>query len=119
MLYNICKSNEIEENIMKVFTLNKNKDILIGRKNGKLFAFNNMCPHKGASLSKGELIDDKIICYMHCYEYNIFNGKLENMKSWKKDDTWQEQNINWRKSEDLELYKILEENGSIYIKFED
>ncbi|MGD1835439.1 MAG: Rieske (2Fe-2S) protein [Nitrososphaeraceae archaeon] len=119
MLYNICKSNEIEENFMKVFTLDKNIDVLVGRKNGKLFAFNNMCPHKGASLSKGELINDKIICYMHGYEYNIFNGKLENMKSWKKDINWKEQNINWRKSKDLELYSILEENGHIYIKIEN
>ena len=68
---------------MAVFTVEQT-DVLIGRRNGKLFAFNNSCPHRGASLSKGEFNNDNIVCYMHGYEFNVFTGKLENMKSWKK-----------------------------------
>ena len=82
------------------------EEIIIGKKNDRLFAFNNICPHKGASLSKGNLNDDNIVCYMHGYEYNIFTGKLENMKSWKKDSTWVEQNAQWRYSDNLKTYKI-------------
>ena len=43
---------------------------------------------------------------MHGYQYNVFTGKLENMKSWKKDETWIEQNEQWRYSDDLQIYKI-------------
>ncbi|MFL6339813.1 MAG: Rieske (2Fe-2S) protein, partial [Nitrososphaeraceae archaeon] len=53
MLYRVCSSDEINNNSMVVFTIN-HTDILIGRRNGKLFACNNSCPHRGASLSKGE-----------------------------------------------------------------
>jgi hypothetical protein len=52
---------------------------------------------------------------MHGYEYNVFTGRLENMKSWKKDDTWKEQASAWRYSDNLKTYKIYEENGKILI----
>ena len=30
-------------------------------------------------------MEKNIICYMHGYEYNIFDGRLVKMKSWKKE----------------------------------
>ena len=99
---------------MAVFTI-KQTDVLIGRRNGKLFAFNNSCPHRGASLSKGEFNDNNIICYMHGYEFNVFTGKLENVKSWKKENTWIEQSAEWRKSGDLILYTVIEKDKDIYV----
>ena len=110
----ISISEKIKDNTIQCFTID-GTDIVIGRRNGKLFAFNNSCPHRGASLSKGELKGDNIVCYMHGYEFNVFTGKLENMKSWKKEDTWLEQNSEWRKSGDLVLYPISEKNGSIFV----
>ena len=102
---------------MAVFTI-KQTDVLIGRRNGKIFAFNNSCPHRGASLSKGELNNDNIVCYMHGYEFNIFTGKLENMKSWKKENTWIEQSAEWRKSGDLILYTVTEKDKDIYVEID-
>lgn len=99
-----------------VFLVNK-IDILIGRKNGVLFACNNSCPHRGASLSKGELRGSNIVCYMHGYEYNVFSGRLEHMKSWKQQTQWIEQRPEWRQSGDLTLYHVLEKNGDIYVDF--
>ena len=84
MLHRICHSKDITEGHMSIFGIAK-KDILVGRKNGKLFACDNSCPHRGASLSKGHLDGETIICYMHGYEYNIFDGRLVTMKSWKKE----------------------------------
>lgn len=113
--YLVCTSTDLQDNSMKVFTLNK-VDVLVGRRNGMLFACNNSCPHRGASLSKGEFKGDNIVCYMHGYEYNVFTGKLENMKSWKKEETWVEQNPEWRKSGDLILYEIKEHDGTVYVR---
>jgi len=108
-------SGELSNNSFKRIILQKNEEIVVGKMNDKLFAFNNVCPHKGASLSKGNLHGDNIVCYMHGYEYNVFTGKLENMKSWKKDDTWREQVSAWRYSDNLKIYNIYEENGKIMI----
>jgi hypothetical protein len=52
---------------------------------------------------------------MHGYEFNVFTGKLENMKSWKREDTWLEQNSEWRKAGDLVLYHVIEKNGTIFV----
>ncbi len=113
--YPICKSEELLDDSMKLFEVDDHKEILVGRLQGRLFACNNSCPHRGASLSKGELKDDRIVCYMHGYEYNVFTGKLEDMKSWKKEDTWIEQSPEWRKSGDLVLYPVHEKDGVVYI----
>jgi len=112
--YPICKSSDLADNTMQKVTIGT-IDVLIGRKNGKLFACNNSCPHKSASLSKGHFNGDNIVCYMHGYEYNLFTGKLEKMSSWKKEDTWIEQDPEWRKSGDLVLYSISEEDGTVYV----
>jgi hypothetical protein len=41
------------------------------------------------------------------------------MKSWKKDERWMEQNAGWRKSGNLDLYAVLEKEGSIYIELQN
>jgi nitrite reductase/ring-hydroxylating ferredoxin subunit len=109
------KLNELKENSIEKITIEK-EEILIGKRNNQVFAFNNRCPHKGASLSKGSFYGDNVVCYMHGYEYNIFTGKLENMKSWKKDETWIEQNEQWRHSDDLKIYKTHLNNEKILIE---
>ncbi len=114
MLRRVCSSDQIKEDTMQFFAV-EHIEVIVGRKRGKLFAFNNSCPHRGASLSKGELKDNRIVCYMHGYEYDIFTGRLENMKSWKKEKTWIEQNPEWRKSGNLTIYPVVEENGSIFL----
>jgi nitrite reductase/ring-hydroxylating ferredoxin subunit len=102
---------------MKMFSVD-HTEVLVGRLRGRLFACNNSCPHRGASLVKGELKGDKdvVACWMHGYEYDVFTGKLESMKSWKKEDTWIEQSPEWRKSADLTLYSIMEKDGIIYVR---
>ena len=114
LLYKVCKSEEIKDNSLMVFNIH-DKAILIGRRNGMLFACDNSCPHRGASLSKGHFNNNHIVCYMHGYEYNVFTGKLENMKSWKIEESWMEQTLEWRKSGDLKLFEVEEHDNGIFI----
>lgn len=100
---------------MRAFPVEKT-DVLVVRHNGVLFACNNSCPHRGASLSKGEIKGDNIICYMHGYEFNIFTGKLVNMKSWKRDSRWMEQTAAWRESGDLTVYSVEEKDNEVYVE---
>ena len=115
MLHKICDSTTIKNNSMKVFHLRPDSeviDILIVNINGKFFACNNYCPHRGASLSKSAISYSKhrIICYLHDFEYNLSTGKLENIPS-----KWQNQNSEWKKSNDLVIYKIIEKENNIYV----
>jgi nitrite reductase/ring-hydroxylating ferredoxin subunit len=115
MLHRVCRTGELPEDGWKLVTIDC-KDILVGKRQGRLFAFDNSCPHRGASLAKGEFNGTNIVCYMHGYEYNVFSGMLENKKSWKKEDTWVEQSEEWRKSGDLVLYPVHEKDSYIYVE---
>jgi nitrite reductase/ring-hydroxylating ferredoxin subunit len=113
--YRICQSTELGENSKRIFKVG-GIEFVAGRKDGKLFAFDNSCPHRGASLAMGEIHDHTIVCYMHGYEYDIFTGNLVNMKSWKKEDTWVEQSPAWRASGNLILLPIFESDGYVYVE---
>jgi len=41
---------------------------------------------------------------------------LTNMKSWKKSDTWIEQNPAWRASGDLIMYDIEIKDNDVYLE---
>ena len=99
---------------MKAFYVEKT-DVLVGRLKGRLFACNNSCPHRGASLSKGELKGENVICYMHGYEFSVFTGKRVTMKSWKKENQWVEQTDSWRESGNLVIYPVAEKGDEIYV----
>ena len=109
MEYKVCKSDELPNNSIKVITVRDSK-ILVCRSNNQLFAFDNSCPHRGASLSKSEIKGTKIVCYMHDFEYDLNSGKLIHIPS-----KWNEQNPNWTKSDNLLLFQIFEKNGEIYL----
>ena len=109
MEYMVCKSDELPNNSIKVISVRDSK-ILLCRSNNQLFAFDNSCPHRGASLSKSEIKGTKIVCYMHDFEYDLNSGKLIHIPS-----KWNEQNPNWTKSDNLLLFQISEKNGQIYL----
>jgi nitrite reductase/ring-hydroxylating ferredoxin subunit len=110
MEYKVCSSEELPNNSMKVISI-KGSNILVCRSNNRLFALDNSCPHRGATLSKSEIKDSKIICYMHDFEYDLISGKLLHIPR-----KWNDQNPNWTKSHNLLLFQISEKNGQIYIK---
>ena len=115
MLHRVCTMDELPEDGWKLILVN-GANIVVGRRHGQLFAFDNSCPHRGASLAKGEFNGDNIVCYMHRYEYNVFSGRLENKASWKKEETWVEQSEEWRKSGDLVLFPVHEKDGHVYVE---
>ena len=109
MEYKVCSSEELPNNSMKLINV-QGSDILVCRSNERLYAFNNSCPHRGASLSKSEIKGTRIICYMHDFEYDLKNGKLLHVPN-----KWKEQNRNWTKSNNLLLFSVSEKDGEIYV----
>ena len=115
MLFKLCDMKTVKNNTMEVFRIRPDSkviDILLVNMDGKLFACDNYCPHRGASLSKSAISssNQRIICYLHDFEYNLTTGKLENIPS-----KWMNQNSEWKKSNDLVIYKIIEKEKHIYV----
>jgi len=73
----ICSLDSIAEGEKKTFEINGEKILLIQTANG-LFATQAKCPHLGAPLEKGVLVDDDTLqCKFHRAEFNIKTGKAE------------------------------------------
>jgi len=45
---------------------------------GKIFAYQNMCPHKGAPLTEGEIKDGLVICPWHGWQLELNSGQMRN-----------------------------------------
>ncbi|MEM2761140.1 MAG: Rieske 2Fe-2S domain-containing protein [Nitrososphaerales archaeon] len=111
----VCKSIDVKDNSMYLFNV-KGIEITVGKHDGKLFACDAHCPHRGAYLHRGSFNDNNIVCPRHHYEFDLTSGKLVKMTSWKENNpTWIEQNPNWRRSGDLTIYKVKVSNGYVLV----
>lgn len=43
----------------------------------RVFALNNLCPHKGGPLSQGIVYGDKVACPLHSWKISLVDGKAE------------------------------------------
>jgi vanillate O-demethylase monooxygenase subunit len=68
-------------------------------------ALDNACPHKGASLAKGKIIDDQVVCPYHGYEY-AKNGTLTKVPGICFHPS---------RSYDNYAYPVVEKNGWVYL----
>jgi nitrite reductase/ring-hydroxylating ferredoxin subunit len=69
----VAKSSEIREG--QAFSLEVDgQPIVIFRHRSKLFAMRNRCPHQGAPLSDGVLMQGHIVCIYHGWRFALKDG---------------------------------------------
>ncbi len=57
----------------------KNTEKIKIQSNGKQYMINRYCPHQGADLTNADIIDNKVICPNHKWEFDLLqNGKCTN-----------------------------------------
>ncbi|MGD0580899.1 MAG: Rieske (2Fe-2S) protein [Bryobacteraceae bacterium] len=44
---------------------------------GSLHAFHGLCPHHGGPLGQGNLVDGRIVCPWHAWEFSVEDGALD------------------------------------------
>ena len=49
---------------------------------GEFHAARDVCPHKGAQLSAGDLEDGVVICPLHAWEFDVRTGECISMPEW-------------------------------------
>ena len=72
--YNLGQWIHVYNGHGKTFNIN-GKKIAIFSVDGKLFAFDDECPHVGASLSKGKLEGKLVTCPARDWQFDITNGE--------------------------------------------
>ena len=56
----------------------KTMDIGVFRtEDDRIFAINNMCPHKAGPLSQGIVYGDKVACPLHSWKISLVDGKAD------------------------------------------
>ncbi|HQQ94839.1 MAG TPA: Rieske 2Fe-2S domain-containing protein [Bacteroidia bacterium] len=54
----------------------RNENICLVRNEKGCFAFNDKCPHNGASLSRGTCTEsNEVVCPLHRYSFNLQSGR--------------------------------------------
>lgn len=97
----LTDANELDDGQMKEvkYGTKENESILVVKYKGKLYAMSNYCPHFGAPLHTGILVDNLLKCPWHGASFDITTGQKEVSPS-----------LN-----DLPLYEIFENEKGYYV----
>ena len=94
----IGKKEEFQEDTGTLIE-KEGKQIAVFNKNGKLFAIDHVCLHKGGPLAEGFVDDNTVTCPWHGWQYNIETGECLTSQGMK-----------------LNAYKIFEENEKVFLE---
>lgn len=104
--YVIEETRNMKENILYKKTIH-NKNYVVWKTKGKYHALDDACCHRGASLSRGVLKNECVVCPYHGLEFNE-EGKLLDIPG--------ETKLNYSLScFQQNSYPIIEKNGWIYL----
>lgn len=69
------KSELPEENEAREFTVG-GKVICVANVNGTISAMDNVCLHRGGPLGQGVIVEDKVVCPWHGWEWDPQTGQV-------------------------------------------
>ncbi len=96
----VAKSSEIKENQALSLEID-GQPIVIFRHQSKLFAMRNRCPHQGAPLSDGVLMQGHIVCIYHGWRFRLQDGAFSGNPHLK-----------------IPTYPVKEKDGSVFLTVE-
>jgi nitrite reductase (NADH) small subunit len=71
----VAQANEIEPNQGKLVEV-QGKKIALFNVDGKFYAIDNTCTHRGGPLSEGELHGDEVTCPWHGAKFKVSTGEV-------------------------------------------
>lgn len=97
----VLDEKELQEGKMKLISV-ESTQVLFIKKEGKIFAINNQCPHMACALSGGMLDGLVIVCPCHDWRFDLETGEYEEGPGFR-----------------LTLYNWKLKSGKIWIKLEE
>jgi len=71
--HTVCQVSDIPEGEGRTIALGR-KLIAVFRDQGRLFAIDDVCPHMGASLSRGHVEKGIVTCPWHAWRFRLADG---------------------------------------------
>jgi nitrite reductase (NADH) small subunit len=56
------------------------REIALFREGGRVHALDNVCPHRGAALSFGEVRNGVVFCPLHAWPFEIASGRCTDLE---------------------------------------
>ena len=95
----VADSADIVEGKPFSLELSAERSVLLLRKEGRLYAWDNACPHVGCPLSRGHIHGNEIICGCHNARFDITTGKMLSAPA----------------IDDLPAYDVREQDDAVYL----
>lgn len=74
----LCRISELQEKEGKRFFVN-NREVALFKVDGKVYALDNICPHKQSALIYDGFVEDGTVsCPAHGWKFNLDDGKMAN-----------------------------------------
>ncbi len=100
-LVHVANAGEIPSGSVKIVTVN-NVDVALVNYEGRFYALNNRCPHRGGQLGDGKLVGADLICPLHGWDFDVRTGISR-----------------YNTIDRVECYPVMVEDGSVYLDSED
>lgn len=69
----VCKAADLQ--LGKGMSVEANgKQVALFNVNGKFYAIQGICPHRGGPLGEGELQDNTVTCPLHAWQFDVTTG---------------------------------------------
>ena len=75
-----CSSDELGDGVPLAVEVDGEPVCLVRVPDG-VFAFDDVCPHRGAQLSRGTLAGTTIMCAAHTWEFDVTTGDLLRLRA--------------------------------------
>ena len=72
----VCKTDDVKGGCGKSVEIN-GKAVGVFNIDGKFYAINDVCGHRGGPLAEGEVDGTTVICPWHGWRYNVTTGENE------------------------------------------
>ena len=69
-------ASALAEGTMRGLRLEDGRYLLLVRHRGRVFALDDLCNHAGCLLSRGRLLDGRVVCPCHLMAFDVETGEL-------------------------------------------
>jgi len=98
-LFRVCRLEELGEGDSRVVEVG-DKQVLVLRHGGRLYAVSNICTHEYAELSNGIVLDGTVTCPVHLSRFRLDTGEVLNPPATKP----------------LPTYRVVVKEGEIFVE---
>jgi nitrite reductase (NADH) small subunit len=73
----LCRTWDVPLGLARAFEVGGRRIAVFKARDGKLFAVDNACPHKGGPLSDGMVVGHQVVCPLHAFRFEADTGACD------------------------------------------